>query len=282
MKGSIAAIVLGCAIAFGRLAQAAGPDLDYMARLVLEADAAHAYVPDFARIDPALDDEALYAIQARYVRLRIAQGDSLAGFKGGFIPQAPIGGVLFASGMLKAPARLDASRYKALLVEAEIAFEFCAPVVTRLPDVAALKAAVCRLGPAVELPDAALHDLDALKRDPARLRRSLIPSAMGSRQLVLGAPRPAGSIDCAGLPVRTYRDDALIGERDLRTVSDLWANVLWIVNEFVIAHGYTIEPGQIITPGNLTGLHAGAVGHYRVVYEGLGTVEFDVLAGPGQ
>ena len=79
------------------------------------------------------------AVQAALVRSRLAAGDQIAGYKGGFIPAAPVGGVLGASGMLTDGSKIRASDFRLLIVEAEIAFRFCAAVSQPLADIAALQ-----------------------------------------------------------------------------------------------------------------------------------------------
>lgn len=259
-------------------AGAASPDHDYMAQLMVQAANARAPYPDLVRINPALTATDLYQVQQRFVAAQVAAGARIAGYKGGLVPQAPIGGVLFAGGLhegLQTVARKD---YHSLLVEAEIAFEFCSAVTAPLPDVAAVKAAVCRLRPAVELPDAAIPDLGAIKSDLPRLAQALIPTNIATRDVALGAPVDAAAHPLSGLHIVATRDGAPLGERMAGSANDaMWESVRWIVNEFVLEHGYRLDAGQIVMPGNLTGLHPGAPGHYRIDYGALGVVEFDIV-----
>ena len=246
------------------------------ARLVEAADQRRVF-PELAREYPSLDEAALFAIQDLFVQHMVATGAKIGGFKGGFIPVASVGGVLFEDGFVESPAVLDSEDFVALLVEAEIGFEFCEAVTAPLADVAALRAKVCRLRPAVELPDAALAEMDVLKTDLPRMRRALIPPNMATRKLLLGTAVPADSVDVNSLPVRTLRNGALIGERKPGVpVPDLWESVRWIVNAHALARGYTIAPGHIVIPGNLTGLHAGTPGQYDVDYGPLGKVRMEV------
>jgi 2-keto-4-pentenoate hydratase len=257
---------------------AASPDHDYMAQLMVEAANARAPYPDLVRINPALTADDLYAVQQRFVAAQVAAGARIAGFKGGLVPQAPIGGVLFADGLREAPQSVSRKLYHSLLVEAEIAFEFCTAVTAPLIDVAAVKAAVCRLRPAVELPDAAIPDLGAIKSDLPRLAQALIPTNIATRDVALGAPRDAAAHPLSALHIVTMRNGETLGERTAGDANDaMWESVRWIVNEFVLKHGYRLEAGHIVMPGNLTGLHPGSPGHYRVDYGALGVVEFDVV-----
>lgn len=266
----------GCAVAASPAP--GGPDFDYLARLMGEAESARRPYPDIGRINPALDDAALFEVQRRFVDHSLKRGLRLGGFKGGFLPVAPVGGVLFRESFLAAPATIDPDDYVQLLVEAEIGFEFCAPVRTPLADVAALQQVVCRLRAAVELPDAAVHDLAVLKTDLPRLRRALIPNNIATRQVLLGTPYPAATVDVNRIPVTARFGDTVLGVRDTQAKADLWQNVLWVVNEFALKRGYPLAAGFIIIPGNLTGIHPGKPGAYEVDYGPLGVVRFEVTA----
>jgi 2-keto-4-pentenoate hydratase len=77
--------------------------------------------------------------------------------------------------------------------------------------------------------------------------------------------------------VRTVHEGEELGRRDGGQSEDsLWDWVLWVVNDFVIPQGYVIELGDIIIPGNLTGLHPSRPGSYEVDFGELGTIAFEV------
>lgn len=273
MKSVLLVFLLVCSSA--GLAAPAVPDASALAARLLAAEAAKEPYPELAREFPELSDEDLLAVQRAYLKARLAGGQHVGGYKGGFIPVAPVGGVLYAEGLLQAPADIPRNTFLSPLVEAEIAFEFCKPVAERLADVTALKAVICRLRPAIELPDGALADLEAMKQDLPRLRRALIPHNIATRKVLLGTPVAADAVDVNQLPVTTRYGGKIIGERVLTGAKpDLWASVLWVVNEYALAEGHRIEVGQVIIPGNLTGLHPGASGLYEVDYGPLGLVRF--------
>lgn len=258
-------------------ADATAPDVAVLRDRLLAAVTARQPFPEIALEFPALDDVALYAVQDSFVRHLVGEGARIGGFKGGFIPVAPSGGVLFSTGFLESPARLRAADFVSLLIEAEIGFEFCAAVTAPLPDVAALQAKVCRLRPAVELPDAAFKDMAALVKDLPRLRRALIAPNMATRLVLLGAPVPTTEVDVNTVPVSASREGVLLGARQPGApVPDLWESVRWIINEHALARGYAVPAGYIVIPGNLTGLHAGEPGRYEVDYGPLGKVQLTV------
>ena len=258
------------------LADDAQFDAAYAGNLAFEAQQSGQWLPDFYRLNPQLNEEQLYAVQAALVRSRLAAGDQIAGYKGGFIPAAPVGGVLGASGMLADGSKIRARDFRLLIVEAEIAFRFCAAVSQPLADIAALQEVVCEIMPAMEIADGALRDFATVRKDFTHLRSALIALNVAAKHVLLGAPAPASTIDFSTLEVATRANGEIIGRRDLDKPSNLWANVLWVVNEFVLKRGYTIDAGHIIIPGNLTGIHAAAPGRYEIDYGPLGRLSLAV------
>lgn len=252
-------------------------DTAYIAELLHAAHERAQPFPDIVRINPALDDAQLYAIQRRYIARRIAAGDRIGGYKGGFIPRAPLGGVLFAGGHLTGTPVIERERFQSLLVEAEIGFRLCARQAVPFADVAALRAATCGVFPAVELPDAAFADLASLRADFAHLRQLLIATNVAASHVLTGTVRNPAGLDLDRLDVRVVHEGNEIGARPGATSDDdIWQRLLWTINAFVIANGYTVEPTHVIIPGALTGLHPGKPGHYAVDYGALGRVEFDI------
>ncbi len=273
------AMALGLAAMTNAPAQGELPDTDYIASLLFDATSDRRVLPDIVRVNPALDDVALYAVQRRFIELHLERGRHIGGYKGGFIPQASIGAVLFGDGFLDGRPVLTRDTFHTLMVEAEIGFRLCEPRTQPFRSVAALRDAVCWVFPAIELPDAALADLARLRADPDHLRRILIATNMVASHVLVGPLRTSENLafDLNRIDVRVTRDGETLGRRDGATsTDDIWARVLWTIDEFALARGYTIEPHHVIIPGALTGLHAGEPGHYRVEYGALGNVEFEI------
>ena len=100
-------------------------DSRYIAELFLSQEQADLAYADITRINPALDERFLYAIQRDFVALKREHGAQIGGFKGGFIPKASVGGVLFKRGIIRGSPTIDSSEFQKLLVEAEIGFRLC-------------------------------------------------------------------------------------------------------------------------------------------------------------
>jgi 2-keto-4-pentenoate hydratase len=255
-------------------------DTDYAARIIWQAQHNGDWLPDIYRLNPQLEDSSLYAIQRAYVSRRLAAGDVIGGYKGSFIPTASMGGVLFGGSAILRPGPgkppvITPDDYKILVVEAEIGFKFCTPITKPLKDVAALKEAVCALMPVMEIADAAIADFDDVKNNLPHLRSTLISINAASTRTMVGKESPA-SLPLQQLAVSMNLDGTEIGSRDLTGAADQWQNVLWLVNNYILQQGYTIEPGYFAITGNLTGIHVATEGTYRADFGALGVLELQV------
>jgi len=246
---------------------AAEVDSEYAAKLIFEAHQSHEALPNLYRLNPKLNETKLYDIQSHYIKKRLSSGDSIGGFKGGFAPKASVGAVLWGGDAIiqshsQNIIRLKLSDYQSLIVEAELGFKFCKPINTRLENIEALKAAVCSLHPVMEIADASLENFKNIKKDFQHLRSALIPINVGSAKTLIGESFPP-SFDLNTLTVSMNFNKNEIGTQNFSQGNDLWSYVLWVINNYVIANGYTIASEQFIIPGNLTGIHLAREGVYR-------------------
>jgi 2-keto-4-pentenoate hydratase len=231
---------------------------DSMAEQYFAARSTLQTFPDLVGADEDFSDEFLY--------------------KGGLIPKLSVAGVLLAEGILQGSSTIERQDFRNLMVEAEIAFRMCKPVTEPLANVAALKLATCMVYPAIELPDAAVENLDELLKDIPRLRKALIPTNMLSANVLLGAGRNPAGIDLNSLPVRVSVDGKEIAYRSAEPPDgDIWARTLWVINDFILTNDYELTSKHIIIPGALTGIHPGNAGSYTIDYGALGEVSFLIV-----
>ena len=262
-------------LSFGSVA-AEEVDSAYFANLIFEAKRRGDFLPDIYRINPQASEQTLYAIQNHYVKSRLNAGELIGGFKGGFVPKAPVGGVLFGGDkVLTGEPTLVLREFGLLVVEAEIGFRFCNAVTAPLESLAELKKHVCEVIPVVEVADGALADFAQVKKNFTHLRKSLIAINVASSHTLVGKPSPLET-PLDQLAVSMHHEDQVIGTRDLNQTFNFWENVLWIVNDYVLRQGYTVEPGHFIIAGNLTGIHAAKLGSYRADFGALGSLSFQV------
>lgn len=251
-------------------------DAEYFGSLLFNAQQRGEQLPDIYRIDADVDEDALYDIQKAYIAARISNGDEIGGYKGGFIPKAPVGGVLFGGKrVLQGKPSVNLNDFSLLVVEAEIGFKFCQAITAPVADITSLKKLVCEVMPVMEIADGAIADFGEVKKDFTHLRNTLISINVASSHTLVGAPAEPTTV-LSSLPVSMSHNNTEIGARDLTSTFDFWQNLLWVVNEYVLANDYQIKPGQFIITGNLTGIHAAQKGTYVADFGELGKLTLEV------
>lgn len=269
-------IILLLALGFFLPLTANAVDTAYFGKLLFDAQQNGELLPDIYRINPALDEASLYRIQKAYVAQRLKGGETIGGYKGGFIPKAPAGGVLFGGKrVLQGSPNVSLDDFSLLVVEAEIGFKFCQPITAPVKDIADLKKLVCEIMPVIEIADGAIADFGQVKKDFTHLRNTLISINVASSHTLTGVPAdPATAL--SSLPVTMNHNGIPVGARDLSVTFDFWQNLLWVVNDYVLVNNYQIDPGQFIITGNLTGIHAAQKGEYVADFGALGTLALTV------
>lgn len=206
--------------------------------------------------------------------------DELAGWKVGatskevqtlFGMAEPAYGPVFKRTVYPSPARLKASAYQHLMLEAEFAFTFGESLPARATPYAReeVLAAIDVLIPSIEIIS------PRFKRLTVDHGPQMIADFFGNGGAVLGTPcKEWRDIDLAAHAVSLSIDGA---KRQDGTGALVLGNPLNVVQWFVDAlrlHGRAIEKGQLVMTGTMTGLHAPKPGERAVADFGdLGKVE---------
>lgn len=191
-------------------------DTEYFGKLLFEAQQNGSLLPDIYRINSTLDDQTLYDIQKAYVTARLDAGDVIGGYKGGFLPKASVGGVLFGGEkILGGRPSINKDDFSLLVVEAEIGFKFCKSITAPIVDIASLKKYVCEIMPVMEIADGAIADFGDVKKNFKHLRSTLISINVASSHTLLGDSLKPG-IKLSSLPVSMNHNGKQIGARDMQ------------------------------------------------------------------
>lgn len=229
------------------------------ARVLVEARRSHGRLkalPD--AIKPASLDEA-YAVQAAFRELWPEQpsgwkiGATATPVQARFGLKEPFFGPFFPATAFASPTRVSAKSFQHVVLETEMAFRFAAslaPGGKPLPREAIL-AAIDALLPAFEIVS------PRYDRIPFDSPYEAIADCGLNGAMVLGTPVPANrwrSIDLAAYSVRLLVNGVTTGEGTGADVLGHPYNVLeWSVHA-LHARGITIEAGQIISTGTMTGV----------------------------
>lgn len=219
-------------------------------------------------IDETLTINSAYSVQTRSVRAKL-QGASPAGFKAG-LTSAPaqarfktndaVAGVLFKEGALKSAGTISLREARGLYIEVEIAMRIGTSIDKPLADIAALRAHIDGIAPAIELPNldySQPQSLDAI---------DIIATNVAASKYIVGDFVSPQQHDPNAVDVQlTCNDKEMFTGKGSDSLGDQWRAALWLVNK-MLEQGWQLEPGQILLTGSLGKMLPGATGHCVASY----------------
>jgi 2-keto-4-pentenoate hydratase len=224
------------------------------ARALYEARRTRVPIPPFTDDDPDLGVADGYAVQEELVRLLLADGDRIIGYKVGLTSQAmqkalgvdqPDYGPVFASTVLDDSGELALDRFVAPRVEAEIVFVLGAPL--RGPGVtldrarAAIRGAVAGM----EIVDSRIADWRI------KLADTIADLASNGAVLTSGTEVPIDDFDPRLVGMVFTRNGALVDTgAGAAALGDPVAVVAWLANTLG-EHGVGLEAGHLVMTGAL-------------------------------
>jgi 2-keto-4-pentenoate hydratase len=227
---------------------------------------------------PALTFDEAYALQHEIVKARVAKGDRIVGYKGGLMSAKsladrhvtePLTGVLFASGDTSAH-ETELCGYRRAAFEMKLGYVFKAKLGQKVSDIDALKRAVASVQPVLEVPDIAYRD------DKNYSALDMVAANISSAKFVRGPANAKDKVDLDALRVSIKRDGAPVTQGvGKESLGGQWASLLTEVN-LIIAHGYKIEPGQVIISGKIGDKGDLTPGTYDVDYGPMGRINIKV------
>lgn len=236
-------------------------------------------IPVLSAKYPDLDTETAYSVQKAYVEQRLKE-DKIAGYKVGatsealqkrFGLDAPVAGVLLASGMKTGSPVIEISEFKRLVIETELGFLVGKPITALLENVSALQECIRGVLPAIELPDLGFEDMENLKGF------DIIAANVSAVQFIAGRERSFTGLELKEVSVSLTLDGEVISEgKGSDAMGDPWNSLMWTVNK-TLAQGWKIEPGQIIITGALGQVIPGKEGKYVADYGELGEISFEIM-----
>ena len=251
-------------------------ELDELAAALEGAERTRRPIDQISAGRPWLGPVQAYGIQERLVAARIAQGETLVGWKVGLTSAAmqqqlgvdqPDYGAILSGWMVPDGAVLPTGAFIAARVEAEICFRLARSL--RGPGVTAAEvlAATESVSPALEIIDSRIRDWRLTLVDT-------IADMASSARIVVSEERVSPrDLELRAVTVEMTRDDQIVATGvGAACLGDPAAAVAWAANTLG-ALGVTLEAGQIVMPG---ALHAaapvGAGSIFRASFAGLGSV----------
>lgn len=231
--------------------------------------------PWHTRFADVTEDDA-YAVQSELIRLHLASGATLAGWKIGatnpgaqaaFGLREPVYGRLLAERRLTDGATVPMATLIHPRIECEVAFvladDLRGPGVT--PDAAL--AAVQGVQAAFEIVDARTTGW------VAKMAEMIADNVFQARYVLSDHLVPASGLDLASLEVTLFRNGQEAARGRGASVLGSPVNALtWIANR-IAAHGHTLQAGQVVLAGSLTPLVPCAPGEaFEAVFEHIGSI----------
>ncbi|MFS8197585.1 2-keto-4-pentenoate hydratase [Streptomyces sp. CWNU-52B] len=232
------------------------PDQDIASRALAlyEARAQGVPVAPFTDTDPTLGMDDGYAVQQELVRLLLADGDHVVGYKAGltsapmqemFGVDTPDYGPVLASTVYETGARVSPGSFISPKVEAEIVFRLGAPLKGPGVTVAQAREAVSEVLAGLEIVDSRIVDWRIGLADT-------IADLASNGAVVLGAPlAPPAGVDLRLTGMVFWRDGDLVATgAGAAALGDPYAVVAWLANTLG-ARGVALEAGQLVMTGAL-------------------------------
>jgi 2-keto-4-pentenoate hydratase len=252
-----------------------------LGKAIVEANAAGTETPRVSVLDPKIDLDGAYRVQQVVVDDMLANGDSVAGYKAGltgklarwwFDIDAPVFGVVPASGLRKSGDSIAPPKGRRMLLETEIAFVAGARIDKPVADVAALKPLIRGIAPVIEAPAGGFPEAQARQLTVT----DIVANNVSAYVLVVGEEQPHDGLDLARLGAVMKRDGKQLSNgTGADVMGDPWKSALWLVN-VAVAQGRVIEPGQYLSTGVIGERVESEPGRYSADFGELGVVEFTV------
>lgn len=247
--------------------------VDSLAQRIIHAHEKGDPLPNVS-MEAVLDMSRAYQIQTAFVKARLTK-DSIAGFKAGLTTQGaqayfgidrPIFGVLFKSGDFSQLPVISLKNFNYLMIETELGFITKKAITKTVNSVAELKTYIAQVVPVIELPDVgfAKNPITAI---------DLVAANTGSEGFIYHKEVNWIGQNLNAVAVSLSHNGNIVNQGEgTDALGDQWEALRWLVNQ-VLAHGWSIEKGNILITGALGTMIAAEPGIYRAQFNDGATLE---------
>jgi 2-keto-4-pentenoate hydratase len=258
-------------------------DAKEKAQALYEARRNRKPIPPFTDSEPNLGMGDGYAIQNELVKMILADGDSIIGYKAGATSLAmqkligidsPDYGPVLESTVYRDGGEIPLDRFIQPKIEAEIGVILGARL--EGPDVSydQTRAAISHIVGAMEIVDSRIEDWRITLAD------TVADLASNGAIVVSDLRVPAGELDFKTIKMKLFRNGEQIDKgAGAAALGDPVVVVTWLAN-VLAADGIALEPGHIVMTGALHAAVPLAPGdQFRVEFDHLGSLSVGVVAG---
>lgn len=256
--------------------------IDGVARAYHQAEKARTRMRPPSVQYPGLTVEDAYAIQRRWVEIKLAEGNTLKGHKIGLTSRAmqrqvgidePDYGALLADMFYGDGAEIPVGRFITPRLECELGFvigkRLRGPGCTIFDVLGAADYVV----PAAEIVDGRTHRIDPETNKSRSVLDSIADNAGNAALVVGGRPIRPMDVDLRWVSVLCYRNNIVEESGVAAAVLNHPANgVAWLANKLA-PFDIALEPGQFVLSGSFTGtVEARAGDSFHIDYGPLGSI----------
>lgn len=238
-------------------------------------------MPQVSKAHPEATLADGYAIQRKVVPLML-EGTEIGGYKAAIVGaegqaamglEGPLTAVLPAAGILHAKddITIDLAPDPQRMFETEIGYIFGQSISTEIPDVATLKKHVKSVAAVIEVPGGNSQN------DAPVTAADLVARNINSKAIIVGVRQEPQAVDVDAVEITfTYNGQVANTARGGEAAGGQWETLRKTVNA-LIAQGYTIEAGHVISNGALGKIVHAEPGEYCANYGGLGEICIKVV-----
>lgn len=226
-----------------------------------EAEKARRSVRQVSLDHPDMTIDDAYAIQRRWVEMKVAEGRRIIGHKIGLTSRAmqmssqidePDYGTLLDDMLFPEGSEIPMDRFVAPMVEVELAFILKSPLAGEGVTVFDVLNATDYVTPAMEIIDARLDRIDPESKRPRKVFDTISDNAANAGLVLGGRPVRPMDIDLRWAAALLYRNGVIEETGVAAGVLNNPANgIAWLARKFA-PHGVDLDAGQVILAGSFT------------------------------
>lgn len=258
--------------------------IEELARRLDESERTRRQIRQFSLEYPEITIEDAYAIQQKWVALKLGAGRTLKGHKIGLTSKAmqassqidePDFGALLDDTFFADGAEIPFTRFIVPRVEVELAFVLGKPLGGPNCSIFEVLGAVDYVVPAIEIIDARIDQVDPQSKVTRKVFDTISDNAACAGIVLGGRPVRPLEIDLRWVAAVLYRNGELEESGVAAAVLNHPANgVAWLANKLA-AHGVALAAGEIILGGSFTRPIAARPGDvFHADYRELGSISF--------
>ncbi len=235
--------------------------VEAMARGLHEAERTRQQMRQISLQYPDITIPDAYAIQAEWIRLKLAEGRRIIGHKIGLTSRAmqlssqidePDYGTLFDDMLCGDGAEIPCARFIVPMIEVELAFILKDRLEGENVTLFDVLSATDYVTPALEIIDARLQRIDPETKRPRKVFDTISDNAANAGIVIGGRPIKPLDVDLRWVAAMLYRNGAIEETGVAAGVLNHPANgIVWLTRRFS-SYGVALEPGQIVLAGSFT------------------------------